>query len=74
MRLVVAAVSYSRIPRLSFSPAIETDHKFLLLVIVGCGLSIITCFIIKWWCARKNKALELRQNETGEVNSWRFVS
>jgi MFS family permease len=43
-------------------------------IIVGGGLSIISCLIIKWWCGRKNKALDKLEAETGVVNSWRFAT
>jgi hypothetical protein len=43
-------------------------------IIVGGGLSIISCLIIKWWCGKKNKALDKLEAETGDVNSWRYAS
>ncbi|KAI1393108.1 major facilitator superfamily transporter [Hypoxylon trugodes] len=43
-------------------------------IMAGCGLSIIMCFVIKWWCTRKNKALKTREIETGEAVNWWFVS
>ncbi|KAH9909944.1 major facilitator superfamily transporter [Xylariomycetidae sp. FL2044] len=44
------------------------------VIIVGCGLAALSCPVVRWWCMRKNKALEKREAETGEHNSWRFVT
>lgn len=44
------------------------------LIIAGCGLSIISFVVTRWYCQRKNRELEKREAETGVVNSWRFVS
>ncbi|KAH7031695.1 major facilitator superfamily domain-containing protein [Microdochium trichocladiopsis] len=44
------------------------------IIIVGCGASILSCLMLKWWVNRKNKQLEERQAQTGEYNEWRFVS
>ncbi|KAH0336016.1 major facilitator superfamily transporter, partial [Aureobasidium melanogenum] len=44
------------------------------VIIAGCGITIISCLITRWWCIRKNKALDKREAETGEVNSWRFAT
>jgi hypothetical protein len=30
--------------------------------------------VLKWFVAKKNKELEKHQEETGEYNSWRYVS
>ncbi|KAI5272057.1 MFS transporter [Aureobasidium subglaciale] len=43
------------------------------VIIAGCGLTIISCLVARWWCIRKNKILDQREAETGEVNSWRFA-
>ncbi|KAG9682168.1 major facilitator superfamily transporter, partial [Aureobasidium melanogenum] len=44
------------------------------VIIAGCGITIISCLVTRWWCIRKNKALDKREAETGEVNSWRFAT
>ncbi|KAH7304699.1 putative vitamin H transporter [Stachybotrys elegans] len=43
------------------------------LIIVGCGLSIISCLVIRWYCQKKNKEIEKREEETGELTSFRFA-
>ncbi|ETN39805.1 uncharacterized protein HMPREF1541_06031 [Cyphellophora europaea CBS 101466] len=43
-------------------------------IIAGTVLVIISCLVTRWWCMRKNKALEARQTQTGEVNSWRYAT
>ncbi|KAK6008107.1 hypothetical protein QM012_000010 [Aureobasidium pullulans] len=44
------------------------------VIIAGCGITILSCLITRWWCMRKNKALDKKETETGEVNSWRFAT
>jgi hypothetical protein len=44
------------------------------VIILGSGLSIICCVITRWWCLRKNVEIEKKEQETGELNSWRFVT
>ncbi|KAI1869712.1 uncharacterized protein JN550_005693 [Neoarthrinium moseri] len=44
------------------------------VIMVGCGVTVLSCLALRWWVARKNKQLEERQRETGEFNSWRFVN
>jgi len=43
-------------------------------IIVGTGLTIIACLVTRWWCMRKNKRLDERETQTGEVNSWRYAT
>lgn len=43
------------------------------IIIAGCGLTIISCMVVRWWVIRKNKELEKRQAETGDNNPWRFT-
>ncbi|KAI4727244.1 MFS transporter [Aureobasidium sp. EXF-10728] len=43
-------------------------------IIAGCGLTILSCLVVRWWCIRKNKALDKKEAETGEVNTWRFAT
>jgi hypothetical protein len=42
------------------------------IIIAGCGLSIICCFVLRWWVTRKNKQLEASIAQTGEDSGWRF--
>ncbi|KAG9856100.1 major facilitator superfamily transporter, partial [Aureobasidium melanogenum] len=44
------------------------------VIIAGCGITILSCLVTRWWCIRKNKALDKKEAETGEVNSWRFAT
>ncbi|KXJ88339.1 major facilitator superfamily transporter [Microdochium bolleyi] len=44
------------------------------IIMVGCGASILSCLMLKWWVNKKNQELERRQAETGEYNEWRYVS
>jgi hypothetical protein len=44
------------------------------IIIAGCGLSIISCLVVRWWCMRKNKELEKRLAETGDSSTWRYVT
>ncbi|KAK8080321.1 hypothetical protein PG997_008139 [Apiospora hydei] len=44
------------------------------VIVAGCGLAIISCIVTRWWCMKKNKEIEKRENETGETNAWRFVT
>lgn len=44
------------------------------VIIAGTGLVIISCLVTRWWCARKNKELERREQETGEINTWRYAT
>jgi hypothetical protein len=44
------------------------------IIIAGCGLTIISCFVTRWWSIRKNKVLEARENETGAPKGWRYVT
>ncbi|KAG9518634.1 major facilitator superfamily transporter, partial [Aureobasidium melanogenum] len=44
------------------------------VIIAGCGMTILSCLVTRWWCIRKNKALDKKEAETGEVNSWRFAT
>ncbi|UPL03983.1 hypothetical protein LCI18_014917 [Fusarium solani-melongenae] len=43
-------------------------------IIAACGASVIMLVVLKWYIARKNKQLDKEQEETGQYNSWRFVS
>lgn len=43
-------------------------------IIAACGCSVIMLCVLKWFVAKKNKELEKHQEETGEYNSWRYVS
>ncbi|KAH0288195.1 putative vitamin H transporter [Aureobasidium namibiae CBS 147.97] len=44
------------------------------VIIAGCGLTIVSCLIVRWWCMKKNKALDKLEAETGNVNTWRFAT
>ncbi|KAK8051766.1 hypothetical protein PG993_003151 [Apiospora rasikravindrae] len=44
------------------------------VIVAGCGLAIVSCIVTRWWCVRKNKEIEKRENETSEANAWRFVT
>jgi hypothetical protein len=55
----------------SQQPRYETEGG---CVIVGCGLSILSALVTMWWCRRKNKALEKREEQTGEVIHFRYVT
>ncbi|KAG9764958.1 major facilitator superfamily transporter, partial [Aureobasidium melanogenum] len=44
------------------------------VIIAGCGMTILSCLVTRWWCIRKNKTLDKKEAETGEVNSWRFAT
>lgn len=43
-------------------------------IIAGTGLTIIACLVTRWWCMRKNKKLDERETQTGQVNSWRYAT
>lgn len=43
-------------------------------IIVGCGLTIVFCVAARWWCIRKNKALEREEERTSQINSWRYAT
>ncbi|KAK2040112.1 major facilitator superfamily transporter [Colletotrichum somersetense] len=43
-------------------------------IITGCGLSVIFVLITKWYCHKKNKALEERERLAGEPKGWRFAT
>jgi MFS family permease len=43
------------------------------IIMVGCGLSMIMCVVIRYMCKRKNKQLDKREQETGEVTNFRFT-
>jgi len=42
------------------------------IIIAGCGLTIVFCILARWWCIRKNKAIEREEERTGEITTWRF--
>jgi hypothetical protein len=44
------------------------------ILIIGSGLTIISCFATKWWSMKKNKELERRDEATGVVTEWRYAS
>jgi hypothetical protein len=44
------------------------------VIIAGCGLTVISCLIAKWWAERKNKKLDAQQELTGDVNPWRYAT
>jgi len=44
------------------------------VIIAGCGLTIVSCLVVRWWCVKKNKALDKLEEETGNVNTWRFAT
>lgn len=44
------------------------------VLIAGCGFTILFCLLARWWCMRKNKQLDQRESETGEVTEWRFAT
>ncbi|KAK8060103.1 hypothetical protein PG996_010033 [Apiospora saccharicola] len=44
------------------------------VIVAGCGLAIVSCIVTRWWCVKKNKEIEKRENETGETSTWRFVT
>jgi hypothetical protein len=43
-------------------------------IIVGCGLTIIGCVMARWWALRKNKALDAREEASGDVTTWRYAT
>ncbi|KAL2210608.1 MFS general substrate transporter [Sarocladium strictum] len=42
-------------------------------IIVGCGITVIGVLITKWWCNKKNKALEAAEQAAGLPKGWRFA-
>ncbi|KAK3048278.1 hypothetical protein LTR09_010440 [Extremus antarcticus] len=44
------------------------------IIIVGAGLTIISCFVTKGWATKKNKELVREEEITGITNSWRYVT
>uniref|UniRef100_A0A8H7K642 Major facilitator superfamily (MFS) profile domain-containing protein n=1 Tax=Bionectria ochroleuca TaxID=29856 RepID=A0A8H7K642_BIOOC len=43
-------------------------------IIAASGASVIVLIIIRWYIAKKNKQLIKRQEETGEISTWRYTS
>ncbi|KAL2110286.1 hypothetical protein VUR80DRAFT_1396 [Thermomyces stellatus] len=43
-------------------------------IITGCGITVIGVLITKWWCRRKNKALEEAERAAGLPKGWRFAT
>ncbi|CAG9950393.1 unnamed protein product [Clonostachys rosea f. rosea IK726] len=43
-------------------------------IIAASGASVIVLIIIRWYIAKKNKQLIKRQEETGEISTWRYAS
>jgi hypothetical protein len=44
------------------------------IIIVGAGLTIISCMITRWWAMRKNAALKRQEDATGIFNEWRYAT
>ncbi|KAK5683242.1 hypothetical protein LTR17_000305 [Elasticomyces elasticus] len=44
------------------------------VIIAGCAITVGSCFLLKWWAVKKNKALDREEERTGEVNPWRFAT
>lgn len=44
------------------------------LIIVGCGMTVFSCLLARWWAVRKNKKLDKQEEMTGVVNPWRFAT
>jgi hypothetical protein len=44
------------------------------IIIVGCGLTILFSLLAKFWCVRKNKAIDREEERTGETTTWRFAT
>lgn len=44
------------------------------ILIIGAGLTIISCLLTRWWSMRKNKELNRRDEATGVVTEWRFAT
>ncbi|KPI37705.1 putative transporter [Cyphellophora attinorum] len=44
------------------------------IIIVGCGLTVIFCLMVRWWAMRKNKAIVKEEERTGVANPWRFAT
>jgi MFS family permease len=44
------------------------------VIIAGCGLTVVSCLVAKWWATRKNKKLDAQQELTGDVNPWRYAT
>jgi RNA-splicing ligase RtcB len=44
------------------------------VVIAGCGVTIITTLLTKWWAVKKNKKLDIQQELAGDVNPWRYAT
>lgn len=44
------------------------------VIIAGCGLTVISCLVARWWAMHKNKKLDALQEQTGDVNPWRFAT
>lgn len=43
-------------------------------IIVGCGLTIVSCLVARWWCLRKNKGLDRQAEISGEDSGWRYAT
>ncbi|KAL5356274.1 major facilitator superfamily domain-containing protein [Aspergillus floccosus] len=43
------------------------------IIIAGCGLTVILCLATRWWCTRKNKALDEAEAVSGNVTEWRYA-
>ncbi|KAI7489341.1 major facilitator superfamily transporter [Hortaea werneckii] len=44
------------------------------LMIAGCGLTVFAALLLRWWARRKNKQIHRREEQTGEVTTWRFAT
>jgi hypothetical protein len=44
------------------------------VIIAGCGLTVVSCLVAKWWATKKNKKLDAQQELTGDVNPWRYAT
>ena len=44
------------------------------LMIAGCGLTVFAALLLRWWAQRKNKQIDRREEQTGEVTTWRFAT
>jgi len=44
------------------------------VIIAGCGFTVLSCLVAKWWATRKNAKLDALQEVSGDVNPWRYAT
>lgn len=44
------------------------------VIIAGCGLTVLFCLGTRWWCGRKNKALDEADGVSGNGTGWRYAT